>query len=68
MKNIQLIKETSSEDQKKFKNCLIKLQGKKNTKKLIKVSLRYMLWLHHYLSTGKINVKDGVIKIAKNRK
>lgn len=68
MKNIQLIKETSPEDQKKFRKCLIKLQGKKNTKKLIKVSLRYMLWLHNYLSTGKINVKDGVIKIAKIRK
>ena len=65
MKNKKLIKETSSEDQKKFKNCLIKLQGKKKTKKLVKVSLHYMLWLHHYLSTGKINVKDGVITLAK---
>lgn len=37
MKNKQLIKETSSEDQKKFRKCLIKLQGKKNTKKIAKI-------------------------------
>jgi len=58
MINKKLILKTTGKQQKIIRKCLIKLQNSNKTNNKEKVSIRYMLWLHDYLSTGEMEAKN----------